>query len=87
MGFSSIDRILDRDLIVQDVRRDQPDAFGDAHLIAVRHPLVLHGLLDADRIDDQRIAFPASDRTAVISRWHVIDLHLRLVDDRSGALR
>src|SRR5678815_1632361 len=41
------DRIVDGDLVVKDVRRYQPQSFGDAHLIAVWNVLIAgHGFLD-----------------------------------------
>src|SRR6266576_3134800 len=73
-------RILDRDLIVQHVGRDESYPFCDAHLIAVGYPLVLHRFLDADRVDDQGVSLPAADGAAIITRRHFIDLCLRSVE-------
>src|SRR5688572_4984635 len=74
-------RIVDRDLVVKHVRRHQPDALDDPHLAAVRHAVVSgYRLLDADGVDDERVAFPAPHRVAVVTGRHLVDRQLRLIE-------
>src|SRR5678816_829140 len=62
------DRIVDGDLVVKDVRRYQPQSFGDAHLIAVWNVLIAgHGFLDSYCVDNKRLSVPAPHRMAVVA--------------------
>src|SRR5262249_38062175 len=79
-GLLEYDRILDCDLVVKDVGCGEPDALSDTHPIAVRHAAIAaDGLLDANGVNHQRVAVPASDGVAVVARLDLADLAGRLV--------
>ena len=53
----------------------------------MRHVLVPHALLDADGVDDERVAFPAADRVTVEARLDVVERLLRPVHQDAAHLR
>src|SRR5262249_2448000 len=79
--------ILNRDFIPQNVWSNQPDAFLHAHGKRVRNILIAHVLFDSDRIDDERIAFPASDGMAIEAGLEIVQRFLGLIEKYSPNLR
>src|SRR6185503_16013090 len=82
-------RILDRDLVPEDVRPHEPEALRDAHIGRVRHVAEPHVLLDADRIDYERVAAPRADGAAVEPELDIVERQLRLaqIDAANLAVR
>ena len=49
------------------------DALLDSEILRVRHVLIADLFLDADRLGDERVAFPVPDRIAKESRLDIVD--------------
>src|SRR5689334_727700 len=80
--------ILDHEVVVQVVLRGSGEAFDDVLLIARMPSLEIHQPpIDADGIDDERIALPAPDRLAGERRVRIGGMLAPIGGDEANRLR
>src|ERR1700722_3730495 len=72
-GLSQVDRVFDRNPVLDEIRRHQPDPLMNAHLVAVRHAAEANLLLDSDGVDQEGVALPLADRMTPVPGLSILD--------------